>query len=225
MLASRTQRLEGKKDMSAARETFEPKIDSLPYIPKPGVPWHAFSVIAWIALAILVVAGVVRIYMHKWFTESLGVPEVFWTDFYMGVKLFVIFGSQETLCSPPPVSRPHPPILIGGLGEKKTLRLVAQYGDACNLFDFIGLDVLKHKIDVLKRHCDQVGRDYGEIEKTTLGRAHLDAGQMSPKDVIEHCRVLADLGVQHAIFNMPNPHEIVPLETFGKEIIPEVAGF
>ncbi len=156
--------------------------------------------------------------------EALQIAKQMWSG-EVGPYIGTHYRLEETLCSPPPVSRPHPPILIGGLGEKKTLRLVAQYGDACNLFDFIGLDVLKHKIDVLKSHCDQVGRDYGEIEKTTLGRAHLDAGQMSPKDVIEHCRALADLGVQHAIFNMPNTHEIAPLETFGKEIIPEVAPF
>ncbi len=156
--------------------------------------------------------------------EALQIAKQMWSG-EVGPYIGTHYRLEETLCSPPPVSRPHPPILIGGLGEKKTLRLVAQYGDACNLFDFIGLDVLKHKIDVLKSHCDQVGRDYGEIEKTTLGRAHLDAGQMSPKDVIEHCRALADLGVQHAIFNMPNTHEIAPLEAFGKEIIPEVAAF
>lgn len=77
--------------------TFEPKIESLPYIPKPSVPWRAFSILGWIAVVIFGVVGVVRIFMHKWFTESVGVPDVFWTDFWMGLKLFLIFGTLFAL--------------------------------------------------------------------------------------------------------------------------------
>ncbi|MGC1378897.1 MAG: LLM class F420-dependent oxidoreductase [Anaerolineales bacterium] len=128
----------------------------------------------------------------------------------------------ETINSPQALSQPHPPILIGGSGEKKTLRLVAQYADACNLFAFAGIDVLRGKLDVLKKHCDTLGRDYAEIEKTVLDTVYLAPGQMSVADTIEHCRVLAGLGIQQAIFNMPNVHEITPLETFGREIIPAV---
>ncbi len=73
----------------------------------------------------------------------------------------------ETLCVPAPISRPRIPILIGGSGEKKTLRLVATYGDACNLFA-PSVDVVAHKLDVLKAHCDAVGRDYAEITKTII---------------------------------------------------------
>jgi F420-dependent oxidoreductase-like protein len=129
---------------------------------------------------------------------------------------------EETLCSPQPLSRPHPPILIGGGGEKKTLRLVAQYADACNIFG--PPDTVRAKLAVLKQHCDALGRDYGAIEKTTLGTVDLEPGKMHAKDVIAHCEALAAIGVQHAIFNMPNVHEIRPLEVFGREIIPAVAG-
>ena len=73
----------------------------------------------------------------------------------------------ETLCSPAPISRPRPPIMIGGGGERKTLRLVAQYGDACNLFAAAAPDVA-HKLDVLRRHCDDVGRDYDTIRTSIL---------------------------------------------------------
>ena len=129
----------------------------------------------------------------------------------------------EPICSPLPITRPHPPIMIGGMGEKRTLRLVAQYADACNLFARAGEGVLLDKLATLKAHCEAVGRDYADIEKTTLGTVHIADGQMSAAEVVEQCRGLAALGIQHAIFNMPNVHEIAPLETFGREIIPAVA--
>jgi len=72
----------------------------------------------------------------------------------------------ETLCHPDPVSSPRPRIMIGGSGEKKTLRLVAQYADACNFFG--GPDEIAHKLEVLRGHCETVGRDPGEIEVTAL---------------------------------------------------------
>jgi hypothetical protein len=78
----------------------------------------------------------------------------------------------ETLCSPQPLTQPHPPILIGGSGERKTLRLVAQYGDACNLFETTP-DKVTHKLNVLRRHCDEVGRDYNAITKTVLYQGSL----------------------------------------------------
>jgi F420-dependent oxidoreductase-like protein len=131
----------------------------------------------------------------------------------------------EPLCSPLPIARPHPPIMIGGMGENKTLRMVAQYGDACNLFARAGSDVLADRLNTLRNHCDALGRPYDDIEKTTLGTVHLAPGQQTAADVIELCRELAGLGISHAIFNMPNVHEIAPLETFGRDIIPVVAGF
>ncbi len=132
------------------------------------------------------------------------------------------FQLAETLCNPQPLTKPHPPILIGGGGEKKTLRLVAQYADACNLFARMGTATLRSKLEILKRHCEKVGRNYSEIEKTALSTIHLAQGKTSVKDVIEECRALAGIGIQHIIFNMPNTHEITPLETIGREIIPAV---
>jgi alkanesulfonate monooxygenase SsuD/methylene tetrahydromethanopterin reductase-like flavin-dependent oxidoreductase (luciferase family) len=73
----------------------------------------------------------------------------------------------ETICSPPPLQRPRPRIVVGGGGERRTLRLVAQYADACNLVA-VSPEVVAHKLDVLRRHCDAVGRDEGEVEKTIL---------------------------------------------------------
>lgn len=156
--------------------------------------------------------------------ETLQIVKQLWTG---GRQPFEgrYYQLQEPLLSPQPLSKPHPPILIGGGGEQRTLRLVAQYADACNLFARIGEENLRHKLQVLKEHCQQVGRDYDQIEKTTLGTIHLAPGEMSASDVIDTCRWLADLGIQHAIFNMPNVHEIKPLEIIAEQVIPEIAGF
>jgi F420-dependent oxidoreductase-like protein len=129
----------------------------------------------------------------------------------------------EPLDSPPPLSRPHPPILIGGAGEQKTLRLVARYADACNLFAFLGPAELRRKLDVLKRHCDDLGRPYAAIERTALGVVNLAA--TPPAALIATCRALAEVGIQQFIFSLPNVHEIAPLEVLGREVIPAVADF
>jgi len=128
----------------------------------------------------------------------------------------------EPLNSPQVITKPHPPIMIGGMGEKKTLRLVAQYADACNLFAYGGGDLIRHKLDVLRRHCEDVGRDYEEIERTALGTVNLAQDGMRAEGVIGLCRELNEAGIEHLIFNMPNVHEIRPLEVFGREIIPAV---
>jgi F420-dependent oxidoreductase-like protein len=130
---------------------------------------------------------------------------------------------EETLCNPAPLSRPHPPIMVAGGGEKKTLRLVAQYANACNIYGTP--DAVSAKLAILKRHCDAVGRDYSAIEITALSPVHLAPDQMKASDVIAMCKALADIGVHHAIVSMPNVHAIKPLEIFGREIIPAVAGF
>jgi F420-dependent oxidoreductase-like protein len=131
----------------------------------------------------------------------------------------------ETLNIPQALSQPHPPVMIGGMGEKRTLRLVAQYADACNLFIYGGSDVIRHKLNVLRDHCEDVRRDYEEIERTALGTANLAEDGMTAEDVIGLCREMNEAGIQHLIFNMPNVNEIEPLETFGEEIIPAVAEF
>jgi F420-dependent oxidoreductase-like protein len=130
----------------------------------------------------------------------------------------------ETLNSPQALSKPHPPILIGGMGEQKTLRLVAQYADACNLFAHGGIELIRHKLAVLKRHCDAVGRPYDAIERTSLGTVNQGKDGMTASQVVAICRDLAGAGIQQAIFNMPNVDEITPLDIFGREIIPAIAG-
>jgi F420-dependent oxidoreductase-like protein len=156
--------------------------------------------------------------------ETLQIVQQMWSE-QSGPYVGRHYRLNETLNVPQPLTRPHPPILIGGLGERKTLRLVAEYGDACNLFLFIGMPELRRKLDVLARHCEDFGRPLDEIERTTLGTVHLAPSGTTPKAVIETCRELAAMGVQQAIFNLPNLSEVEPLEVFGREIIPEVAGF
>jgi len=152
--------------------------------------------------------------------ETLRIVQQFWSG-----KTAPFDGQHyqlaETLNSPPAVSRPHPPILIGGMGERKTLRLVAKYADACNLFAFAGVAELTRKLDVLREHCDREGRRYDEIEKTTLGTANLR--KQSAQQLVDECGALAGIGIQHAIFNLPRVDDLSGLETFGRDIIPSVA--
>jgi F420-dependent oxidoreductase-like protein len=99
--------------------------------------------------------------------------------------------------APAPMSSPRPPILIGGTGEQRTLRLVAQYADACNVFDIPdGGKTIRHKLDVLAGHCAEVGRPYDEIEKTLSTR--LNAGESSRK-FVRRARAAADLGIEHLV--------------------------
>jgi F420-dependent oxidoreductase-like protein len=129
---------------------------------------------------------------------------------------------ERTLNSPQPLTRPHPPILIGGGGEKKTLRLVAQYAQACNLF--AGPE-LEHKLEVLRGHCEAVGRDYDEIEKTVMIPLDPGPGGENVDSLLEQLRSLAALGVSHAHGRIPQVSTITPLELLGERVIPVAAAF
>jgi F420-dependent oxidoreductase-like protein len=138
---------------------------------------------------------------------------------------------QEPINCPQPLQQPHPPILIGGEGEKKTLRLVAQYGDACNLYagggveEYAeGIESIRSKLAVLQRHCDSIGRRYDEIERTVLAGTQLSQDPKAISDTIQLCQSLAELGVQHMIFNMPT-YDLKLLETFIKKMFPTVDKF
>lgn len=121
---------------------------------------------------------------------------------------------------PQSLSRPHPPILIAGSGERRTLPLVARYGDACNISP---TPELAHKLDVLRRLCDEAGRAYDTIEKTVpFG---FDVGDDGAKagEVVEQLRGLADLGIQTVIGWVVGVDRITPIEIMGREVIPAVA--
>ncbi|MFW9985518.1 MAG: LLM class flavin-dependent oxidoreductase [Candidatus Odinarchaeota archaeon] len=149
------------------------------------------------------------------------------------------FQLEHPINSPQPLSEPHPPILIGmWKGGREMIRLTAKYADACNLqfgsplSEFADWmreryqerkEFLTSRLKRLKQNCKQLGRSYDEIEKTVLGTIRIAPDAMSVDDVIDLCGELAEMGFQHVIFNMPNVHEIKPLEILGNEVIPTVA--
>jgi F420-dependent oxidoreductase-like protein len=118
--------------------------------------------------------------------------------------------------SPLPIQRPRPPILIGGTGERRTLRLVARYADACNLFDIPdGGRTVKHKLEVLARHCADLGRPYEQIEKTLSTR--LEAGE--PSDAfVARCAAAAALGIEHMVVITSGPWTTEALATLAAAI-------
>jgi len=126
---------------------------------------------------------------------------------------------ERPLNSPQSLSRPHPPIMIGGGGEKKTLRLVARYADACNVF--AGRDEAR-KLDVLRQHCEDVGRDYDTIYKTVYYAFNTSQGAQR---FIDDLGTLAGLGFDAAIGGVVNVWDVSPVEFIGSEIIPVVADF
>src|SRR4051794_5384808 len=125
-----------------------------------------------------------------------------------------------TIIPPGVPPKPHPPILIGGGGEKKTLRLVAKYGDACNLF---ATPELEHKLDVLRQHCADVGRDYDEIEKTVMGP--LDPGAKGEKvdELLESFARMAKLGITHFHGSVPDVADMTRLEVLATDVVPAAA--
>jgi F420-dependent oxidoreductase-like protein len=123
---------------------------------------------------------------------------------------------QETLCNPQPLTRPRPPIMIGGGGEKKTLKLVAQYADACNLFG--DAPTVTHKLGVLRAHCAQLGRDYAAIEKTVMVPFNPDAGKL-----LGDLAALAAVGVQAVVLVGMDPTDEKNFELLATTVVPQAA--
>jgi F420-dependent oxidoreductase-like protein len=132
------------------------------------------------------------------------------------------FSAPAITNNPRPLSHPHPRIMIGGTGPNKTLRMVAEYADACNIADWSGDEHMQKSLDTLKKHCENLRREYDTIEKTCLCTAHLTEKD-TVDGVIRRIKQLSTMGFSHSIFNMPDVYKITPLETFAKEIIPAVA--
>ncbi|MCW3999939.1 MAG: LLM class F420-dependent oxidoreductase [Candidatus Bathyarchaeota archaeon] len=178
--------------------------------------------------------------------ESVQIIKGMWTN----PKGFTFQGNyyevNNALCLPEPIQKPHPPIMIGGGGEKQTLRVVAKYADACNLFG--GPRTIKAKLDVLKRHCNNVGRDYGEILKSTLTSVVIAENQGgldmalagirepgvsdeeldeivlygTPNEVAAKIEQLMQAGIQYLIVNFRGgPSEKDMLKLFAEKVVPQ----
>jgi F420-dependent oxidoreductase-like protein len=139
--------------------------------------------------------------------EALQICLQMWSD-NNGAYLGKHYQLAETLCSPAPVSAPRPRIMIGGGGEKKTLRLVARYADACNFFGTP--DVVAHKLGVLKAHCDAVGRDHREIEVTALLQAQEG---WTPDDLLREAEAYAAAGAHTIMASAIGPDPAGVLES------------
>ncbi len=132
------------------------------------------------------------------------------------------YEAERLLNAPQSLSRPRVPIMVGGGGERKTLRLVAQYADACNVFG--SPEAIARKYAILDAHCAAIGRDPDEIERSTLQgvRLSLDGagGGESPRQVVDRFGELSDAGAQHVIVELHNVHEPARLDRFGIDVLP-----
>jgi len=155
--------------------------------------------------------------------ETLAIAHGMWSGEHGSEEAFEgrQFQAERLLNSPQSLSRPRVPILVGGGGEKKTLRLVARYADACNVFGTP--EAIAHKYAVLAEHCAAIGRDPDEIERSTLQQVALGdgtAGTSSPTQLIDRFGDLADAGAQHIIFGVRDVADPAILERLGREVLP-----
>ena len=157
----------------------------------------------------------------EWLEDSLQLAKTLWAGDQASFAGAHVKAPAITN-NPRPLAKPHPRILIGGTGPKKTLRMVAQYADACNFGDWVGKENMQKALDILKGHCEALGRDYDSIEKTSLGTVNL-SGDDTVASTLDRLKNLAAMGFTHAIFNMPDVSQITPLTTFANEIIPTAA--
>ena len=132
--------------------------------------------------------------------------------------------AERLLISPQQLSRPRIPILVGGGGERTTLRLVARYADACNIFG--APEMLLHKFEVLRRHCDAVGRDYDTIEKTNLSTISISAdgsrGSLTPAAFVERLGNWAEAGSHHTIVSIRGVSDLSKIDLIGRDVIPQI---
>jgi len=145
---------------------------------------------------------------------------------------------RNAYCNPKPLQKPHPPIMIGGSGERRTLKIVAKYGDACNIFGSV--ETVKKKLEILREHCHSVGRDYESIVKSKLGHIVIDKDKEkvaeaikrlpedrrreyaiygTPEEVRRQVEAFRDAGIEYLIVNLEPDRELQALELFANEVV------
>jgi alkanesulfonate monooxygenase SsuD/methylene tetrahydromethanopterin reductase-like flavin-dependent oxidoreductase (luciferase family) len=157
----------------------------------------------------------------EWLEDTLQMAHAMWSggsgsgDRFDGRRVT----ATHLINSPQALSRPRIPILVGGGGERKTLRLVAQYADACNVFGRSPAFV-RGKLEVLREHCERLGRAYDEIERTILTSVDVDAE--STDEIVERFGRLAEAGAQHLIFSVRRVSDTSRLERIAAEVFPQL---
>jgi alkanesulfonate monooxygenase SsuD/methylene tetrahydromethanopterin reductase-like flavin-dependent oxidoreductase (luciferase family) len=152
--------------------------------------------------------------------EALQIANQMWSENY-GPYEGKHYQLAETLNVPQALSKPRPRILIGGGGERKTLRLVARYGDACNI-RAESPEFVRGKLEVLREHCAREGRSYDAIEKTVITRIDVGANGENTGAEIERLAALAEAGAQTAIGMLANAEQIRPFEFVARDLIPAI---
>ena len=150
--------------------------------------------------------------------EALQIALQMWSDDdgpYQGKH----FQLAETLNSPQALTKPHPPILVGGSGERKTLKLVARYADACNVFG--NPTEVRHKLEVLRQHCEAEGRNYDDIEKTVLISFDVGPDGSAAEQLVQRLARFAEVGVQTVIGGFA-VDPLRPVEIMGRDVLPQV---
>jgi F420-dependent oxidoreductase-like protein len=129
--------------------------------------------------------------------------------------------AERLLNSPQSLSRPRIPIMVGGGGERKTLRLVAQYADGCNVFG--DAERIAAKYAVLREHCEAIGRPYGEVERSTL-QGRIDLERASSGELVERFGSLGQAGAQQIIFSVVGVNDTSKLERLAAEVLDPLRG-
>jgi F420-dependent oxidoreductase-like protein len=174
--------------------------------------------------------------------EAIQIIRKMWTEEPAATFNGKYYQISNAYCNPKPVQKPSPPIMVGGSGELHTLKIIAKYADACNLFG--SAETIKRKLSILREHCKSVGRDYDSILKTKLGFIVIDNDRETlekriqqiskvipeeqvrdiitygtPEDVLKQIELLEEVGIEYLIVDLEPNRELEALETFGDSII------
>jgi len=154
--------------------------------------------------------------------EALQIANQMWSDDNNGPYEGKHYRLAETINVPQALQKPRPRIMVGGGGEKKTLRLVAKYADACNI---PGMDpgAVQHKLDILRQHCEREGRNYDDIEKTVITVMNVGRDGSQAGELVEQLGLLREAGAQAALGALIGVENITPIEAMGKHVIPRAA--